>query len=115
MQVSLRDNKFHQVHRLVAEAFIPNPENKKIVNHKDMNHSNNHVTNLEWMTQKENMNHYVSNGVRNKKKPVRCLETGKEYDSVLAARKDLGLYDRAVERSISTGKPRAGYTFEYIN
>lgn len=65
VNVSLKGkSKRKRIHRLVAEAFIPNPLNKTEVNHIDGNRYNNHVSNLEWVTSSENKLHAFKLGLR---------------------------------------------------
>lgn len=58
----LKDDNF-SVHNLVASQYLPNPDNKKCVNHKDGNKHNNHVDNLEWATKSENSQHAYDTGL----------------------------------------------------
>lgn len=59
------NRKFNKIHKLVAKYFVPNPNNLPQINHKDENKYNNHHTNLEWCTQKENMDHSSKTRGRN--------------------------------------------------
>lgn len=65
VSVYFKGGKREYVHRLVAAAFIPNPDNKPHVNHRDSNPSNNHYSNLEWVTHRENIQHALDCGRMN--------------------------------------------------
>ncbi len=72
--------------RLVAEAFIPNPENKPQVNHIDFNSLNNNISNLEWVTLQENIKHSFVAGRYSNTKPqkqkIKKLELYSEYEII---------------------------------
>jgi hypothetical protein len=81
--------KYCRVHRLVAEAFIPNPDNKKEINHKDLNASNNNVDNLEWINSEDNITHYMNSDkyrnylpISKKKKLVHAYQLEKLLKSI---------------------------------
>lgn len=61
------------IHRLVAEAFIPNPNDKPHINHIDNNPSNNCVNNLEWVTPKENHQYSIKQGRQDKPRQLGCI------------------------------------------
>lgn len=116
-------NKKHKVHRLVAECFIANPENKNTVNHKYGVVQDNRATELEWATQKEQLIHSYQvlcrvNPNKGKKgilshmfgrtgdkccnsKKVLCLNDNKEYPAASEAARSLGLYATNISRKIA--------------
>ena len=72
-------SQLKNIHRLVAETFLENPNNLKVINHKDGNKLNNNIKNLEWCSQKENMQHAFKTGLVKNNKPVRQYKINGEY------------------------------------
>ena len=130
-RINIRANQIDRrygVHRLVAQAFIPNPDNLPCVNHIDGNKLNNSVNNLEWCTVEYNNQHANQIGLRPHRiyedrsavklrlsKPVRCEQTGQTYPSCIEAERQMNLGSTAVWHSIHYNRPtKQGYTFSYI-
>ena len=125
---SRNERSYVSIHRLVAQAFIPNPNNYPTVDHIDRNRSNNRVENLRWCTLKDNMNNPLTikhcSKVRRSRtnnvicKPVVAVRNGivvKQYDSVKSASKDG--YKESSIRYVCCGfsKSYKGYKWMYLS
>lgn len=109
------------IHRLVAEAFIPNPDNLPEIDHIDTNRANNNVDNLRWCTRQENENNpltrkHISESSPYKRPIIAIAPDGTitEYESLAEAERT-GLFDHRGISAVCSGKQKThrGYKFEY--
>lgn len=110
--------KWYYIHRLVAQAFIPNPDDLLFINHKDEDKTNNAVGNLEYCTARYNCNYGTHNEriAKALSKKVLCVETGVIYQSTQEIQRKIGLPQSNICLCCN-GKQKTcgGYHWKYID
>lgn len=126
LRVNLRKNEKLSrfgIHRLVAEAYIPNLEGKPQINHKDEDKTHNYINNLEWVTQAENNKHGTRlgrvgesrKGKSSKVKPIYCVELDRVFESQAQAVRELGVCSTTLNYALNGKRSKSGgYHWQYV-
>lgn len=114
-------SKYRLIHRLVAEAFIPNYQNFPEVNHKDGNKQNNCVSNLEWCTTLYNVQHSISEhlrgsqiGIDRSRKAIKCLSDGNTFQSCKACSEFYNIHRSHIVKACREHSSYNGLQFRYL-
>lgn len=109
------ESKNYQVHRLVGMAFIPNPEKKSDINHKNGNYQDNRLENLEWATRSENHLHAYANGLKKTVPVIQLSKSGEfiaRFKSIEDARRETGVSSDCIS-VCALGKTKTGGGFKW--
>lgn len=123
LRIGLRDKinsrHWYSVHRIVAKAFIPNEHNLPQVNHIDGNKQNNHIENLEWCTQVQNVQHAFKTGLRKPTRsiPVEQLDLDRNviatHESQADAARAMGVSQSSIHHAIAFSRTSCGYYWRW--